>query len=376
MKQTAKKASAPKKTPIRKKAPRPAAAGGAAPVPVRLAMTSADAKSIYRSMLRIRRFETACNDLYLKARIPGMSPHLYIGEEAVAAAVSHFLRKDDYIVSNHRGHGHCLAKGAAMDRMLAEIMGKRTGYCKGRGGSMHIADVTLGNLGANGIVGAGIPIAVGAAFSIAYRGTDQISVVYFGDAASNQGTFHEAVNMAAAMKLPLLLVCENNHYGLSTPIKKTCPTDCVSDKAHGYGIEHATVDGMDAEESFIAARQAVAFVRKERLPLMLEFVTYRFLGHGASDNRSYRTREEEEVWKKRSPVEGFRARMLSAYGIPETQVAAIESEVEAELTAALKFADESPDPSPEEALQDIFVPTEAVRQAAGHRATDRGGRPA
>ena len=178
-----------------------------------------------------------------------MSPHLYIGEEAVAACVSFFLERDDYIVSNHRGHGHCLAKGAAMDRMLAEIMGKETGYCRGRGGSMHIADVTLGNLGANGIVGAGLPIAVGAAFSISYRGTSQISVCYFGDAATNQGTFHEAVNLAAAMQLPVLFVCENNQYGLSTHIARTCPTDCVSDKAHGYGIEHATVDGMDTEAS-------------------------------------------------------------------------------------------------------------------------------
>ena len=336
-------------------------------------MSSADALAIYRSMLRIRRFETTCNDLYLKGRIPGMSPHLYIGEEAVAATISFFLRKDDYIVSNHRGHGHCLGKGAAMDRMLAEIMGKRTGYCRGRGGSMHIADVTLGNLGANGIVGAGIPIAVGAAFSIAYRGTDQISAVYFGDAASNQGTFHEAVNMAAAMKLPLLLVCENNQYGLSTPIRRTCPTDCVSDKAHGYGIEHATVDGMDTETSFIAARQAVSYVRQERRPLLVEFITYRFLGHGASDNRSYRTREEEEQWKKRSPVEGFRARMISAYGITEAQITEVESEVEAELAGALKFAEESPEPSPDEALQDIFFPTDAVRQAAGTIASEAAG---
>jgi TPP-dependent pyruvate/acetoin dehydrogenase alpha subunit len=334
-----------------------------APARKALPMSAADALVLYRSMLRIRRFETTCNELYLKARIPGMSPHLYIGEEAAAASVSFFLRKDDYIVSNHRGHGHCLGKGAAMDRMLAEIMGKSTGYCRGRGGSMHIADVTLGNLGANGIVGAGIPIAVGAAFSIAYRGTDQISACYFGDAATNQGTFHEAVNMAAAMKLPVLFVCENNQYGLSTSIKRTCPTDCVSDKAHGYGIEHATVDGMETEESFTAARDAVAYVRRERRPFMLEYVTYRFLGHGASDNRSYRTKEEEEQWKKRSPVERFRQRLAAGYGVAESDIAALEAEVEAELAAALQFAEQSPEPSPAEAMQDIFFPTESVRQA-------------
>jgi TPP-dependent pyruvate/acetoin dehydrogenase alpha subunit len=323
-----------------------------------LPMSREEGAAFYKSMLRIRRFETLVNELYLKGRIPGMSPHLYIGEEACAASVSFFLSKDDYIVSNHRGHGHCLAKGAAMDRMLAEIMGKETGYCKGRGGSMHIADVTLGNLGANGIVGAGIPIAVGAAFSIAYRGTGQIAVCYFGDAATNQGAFHEAANMAAAMKLPVLFAVENNQYGLSTPIRRTCPTDCLSDKAHGYGIEHATVDGMNAETAFVAAREAVGTVRRSRRPFLLEFVTYRFLGHGASDNRSYRTREEEETWKKRSPVEGFRARLLSVYGVDERVIAAVDAEVDAELANALRFAEESPEPSPEDALQDVFAPSE------------------
>ncbi len=331
-------------------------------------MGPADALRLYASMLRIRRFETACHELYLKARIPGMSPHLYIGEEAVAACVSFFLERDDYIVSNHRGHGHCLGKGAAMDRMLAEIMGKATGYCRGRGGSMHIADVTLGNLGANGIVGAGLPIAVGAAFSIAYRGTSQIAVCYFGDAASNQGTFHEAVNMAAAMKLPVLFVCENNQYGLSTHIARTCPTDCVSDKAHGYGIEHATVDGMDTEASFLAAKNAVAYVRDERKPCLVEFVTYRFLGHGASDNRSYRTREEEEQWKKRSPVEAFRARLAEAYGVAAAEIEAAEKAVEDELAHALDFAEKSPEPDPAEALEDIFSPSPTVDRAAADAA--------
>jgi TPP-dependent pyruvate/acetoin dehydrogenase alpha subunit len=251
-------------------------------------------------------------------------------------------------------------------------MGKATGYCRGRGGSMHIADVTLGNLGANGIVGAGIPIAVGAAFSIAYRGTGQIVACYFGDAASNQGTFHEAVNMAAAMKLPVLLVCENNQYGLSTRIARTCPTDCVSDKAHGYGIEHATVDGMDTEASFLGAKAGVDYVRAERRPYLVEFVTYRFLGHGASDNRSYRTREEEEQWKRRSPVEAFRGRLLDAYGLPAAEVEAAEKGVEDELAHALAFAEESPEPDPAGALEDVFAPSPTVERDA--RRAD-GGRP-
>ncbi|MDO8686145.1 MAG: thiamine pyrophosphate-dependent dehydrogenase E1 component subunit alpha [Clostridiales bacterium] len=318
-------------------------------------MKKDEALAIYKSMLEIRRFEEKCHDLYLNKRIPGMSPHLYIGEEAVAATICYFLGKDDYIVSTHRGHGHCLAKGAKLDRMFAEIMGKETGYCKGRGGSMHIADINTGNLGANGIVGAGLPIAVGAGFSIYYRDTDQIAVCFFGDAASNQGTFHEALNMAAAMKLPVLFVCENNHYGLSTPIKLTCPTDDVSDKAHGYCVEHATVDGMDVELSFKAAKEAVEYVRKNKKPYFIEFVTYRFLGHGASDNRSYRTREEEAEWIKRCPVKNFRSKMQSVYKIKIQQIVEIENKVEADVEAALKFAEESPNPKVEDVFENIFT---------------------
>lgn len=310
---------------------------------------------LYKSMLRIRRFEETCHELYLHKKIPGMSPHLYIGEEAAAASVCLFLRKDDYIVSTHRGHGHCLAKGAAMDRMLAEIMGKETGYCKGRGGSMHIADVSTGNLGANGIVGAGLPIAVGAGFSIYCRGTDQISVCFFGDAASNQGTFHEAVNMAAAMNLPVLFVCENNKYGLSTSIKKTCPTPNVSDKAHGYCIEHATVDGMDPEASLLAAKEAVEYVRKERKPYLIEFDTYRFLGHGASDNRSYRTKEEEAEWLLKCPIKNFKEKIQDAYNLSADAVRKVEIEVDEELKAALKFAEESPQPDPKDVFENIFT---------------------
>jgi len=310
---------------------------------------------LYRSMLRIRRFEETCHELYLHKKIPGMSPHLYIGEEAAAASVCLFLENDDYIVSTHRGHGHCLAKGARMDRMLAEIMGKETGYCRGRGGSMHIADVKTGNLGANGIVGAGLPIAVGAGFSVYYRDTRQISVCFFGDAASNQGTFHEAVNMAAVMNLPVLFVCENNQYGLSTHIKRTCPTPQVSDKAHGYGLKHATVDGMDPEASLYGAKEAVEYVRKERKPYMIEFLTYRFLGHGASDNRSYRTKEEEAEWLKKCPVKNLQERLQKTYDVNIEAVREVENEVEEELKAALRFSEESSDPDPRDVFENIFT---------------------
>ena len=204
-------------------------------------------KSLYRQMVRIRLFEEKTHELYKSAKLTGMSPHLCIGEEASAAGVISTLNVDDYILSTHRGHGHCLAKGAQMGKMYAELFGKETGYCHGRGGSMHIADVSMGNLGANGIVGAGLPIAVGAGLSIRKRGTKQVVVCFFGDAATNQGAFHEAMNMSKAFRLPIVWACENNLYGLSTPIDKVSATSTLSDRAKGYGMAGFSVDGMDVE---------------------------------------------------------------------------------------------------------------------------------
>jgi TPP-dependent pyruvate/acetoin dehydrogenase alpha subunit len=312
-------------------------------------------KALYRQMLRIRRFEEKTNALYQAGRLTGMSPHLCIGQEASAAGVISVLNPDDYILSTHRGHGHCLAKGAEMGRMYAELFGKETGYCHGRGGSMHIADVTEGNLGANGIVGAGLPIALGAGLSIRRKGTTQVAVCFFGDAATNQGTFHESMNMSKAFCLPIVWVCENNLYGLSTPIEKVAATPTLSDRAKAYGMAGVTVDGMDVEAVRNAAEEAVGRARAGGGPTLLEVKTYRYFGHGASDHRPYRTREEEQEWWKRCPVGNYRAKLLAESVATEAELAAFEREISAEVEAGVAFAESSLDPVPEESARYVYA---------------------
>ena len=323
------------------------------------ALTPQLRKSLYRQMVRIRLFEEKTHELYKAGRLTGMSPHLCIGEEASAAGVISVLNNDDYILSTHRGHGHCLAKGAEMGKMYAELFGKETGYCHGRGGSMHIADVTKGNLGANGIVGAGLPIALGAGFSIQKSRTTQVVVCFFGDAATNQGSFHEAMNMSKAFHLPIVWVCENNLYGLSTPIDKVSATPTLSDRAKAYAMPGVTVDGMDVEAVRRSAEEAVARARAGSGPTLIEVRTYRYFGHGASDHRPYRTREEEQEWWKRCPVMSYRVKLLADRVATESELAAIEQEVEREVEAGVAFAESSPDPNPQESA--LYVYTEEQR---------------
>ena len=313
-------------------------------------------KSLYREMARIRKFEEKTHELYKAGRLTGMSPHLSIGEEASAAGVISVLNPDDYILSTHRGHGHCLAKGAEMGKMYAELFGKETGYCHGRGGSMHIADVAQGNLGANGIVGGGLPIALGAGLSIQKRATKQVVVCFFGDAATNQGTFHEALNMSKAFHLPIVWVCENNLYGLSTPIDKVAATPTLSDRAKGYAMPGVTVDGMDVEAVRAAAEEAVNRARAGGGPTLLEIKTYRYFGHGASDHRPYRTREEEQGWWKRDPVANYRARLIAEGVASESELAELDQEIDKEVEAGVAFAEASPDPKPQEST--LYVYTE------------------
>jgi TPP-dependent pyruvate/acetoin dehydrogenase alpha subunit len=312
-------------------------------------------KALYRQMLRIRKFEEMTHELYKAGALTGMSPHLYIGEEASAVGVISVLNEDDYILSTHRGHGHCLAKGAEMGKMYAELFGKETGYCHGRGGSMHIADVARGNLGANGIVGAGCPIALGASFSIRRRKTSQVVVCFFGDAATNQGTFHEALNMSKAFQLPIVWVCENNLYGLSTPITKVSATPDLSDRARGYGMPGVTVDGMDVEAVRAVAEEAINRARSGGGPSLLEVRTYRYFGHGASDHRPYRTREEEQEWWKRCPVASYRLRLLEDGAATEEEMLTMEKEAAAEVEAGVAFARSSPDPRAEESTRYVYT---------------------
>ncbi|MGB9619068.1 MAG: thiamine pyrophosphate-dependent dehydrogenase E1 component subunit alpha, partial [Armatimonadota bacterium] len=279
-----------------------------------------------RQMMLIREFEERALKLFTDAELVGMC-HVSVGQEAVAVGVCSELRKDDYVASTHRGHGHCIAKGADIGRMFAELLGREEGYCRGRGGSMHMADVSLGFIGCNGIVGAGIPIAVGAALSIKYRGTDQVAVAFFGDGATNIGAFHEGLNFAAAFCLPVVFVCENNMYALSTRTSCVSGAKCVADKAAAYCMESVTVDGMDVYAVRDEARRLIARARSGGGPSLLECNTYRYYGHAKSDTRPYRTREEEAEWRRRDCIDSLAARMLEAGLTTPEQLEAMRAEV-------------------------------------------------
>jgi len=311
-------------------------------------------REMYTTMLRIRTFEERVSREFAAGNIPGFV-HLYIGEEATATGACAALRPDDYITSTHRGHGHLIAKGGRTDRMMAELFGKATGYCKGKGGSMHIADTDLGILGANGIVGAGITIAGGAALSARRRGTDQVVVCFMGDGASNRGTFHEGINLAAVWQLPVIYVIENNLYAEKTRIADTYRLPDLSARAGAFGIPDVTVDGNDVVAVYEAVSEAVARARQGNGPTLLECKTYRQHGHFEGDPQTYKPPEEVEAWQKRDPIVNFRRELLRTGVLTEEAVAEIDREVAAEIDAAVAFAVESPAPAPEETLEDVFA---------------------
>jgi pyruvate dehydrogenase E1 component alpha subunit len=309
---------------------------------------------LYRKMLEIRYFEEKVYDLYGQNLVPG-TIHLYAGQEAVAVGVCANLRKDDYITSTHRGHGHCIAKGAQLNRVMAEILGKKTGYCKGKGGSMHIADFSVGMLGATAVVGAGLPIAAGAGLSIKLKKTDQVVACFFGDGASNQGTFHEAINMASIWNLPVLFVCENNLYAMGTHQTRVMAIENIADRASAYGIPGVAVDGNDVLAVYDAAHEAVDRARKGEGSTLIECKTYRHKGHSRFDPATYRPKEEVEEWMKRDPIVQFKARFLEMKTLTEGETNKIEREVVTAIEDAVKFATESPQPAPEEALENVFT---------------------
>jgi len=309
---------------------------------------------IYRKMLEIRFFEEKVFDLYAQNLVPG-TIHLYAGEEAVAVGVCSNLRKDDYITSTHRGHGHCIAKGADLKQTMAEILGKKTGYCKGKGGSMHIADFSIGMLGATAVVGAGIPIAVGAGLSVKLRETDQVVACFFGEGASNQGTFHEGINMASIWKLPVIFVCENNLYAMGTRQSTVMAIEDIADRAIAYGIPGVVVDGNDVLAVYKATRKAVERARNGEGPTLIECKTYRHKGHSRVDPARYRPRKEVEEWLAKDPIKRFKERLLQTKTLAETDFKQIEKEISAEIDEAVKFAVESPYPAPEEALEDVYA---------------------
>ncbi|MFQ5842506.1 MAG: thiamine pyrophosphate-dependent dehydrogenase E1 component subunit alpha [Thermodesulfobacteriota bacterium] len=308
---------------------------------------------MFQTMVRIRRFEERVCDEFAAGKIAGFV-HSYIGEEAVAVGACAHLRNADRITSTHRGHGHVIAKGGKTERMMAELFGKKTGYCKGKGGSMHIADVDIGMLGANGIVGAGITIAAGAALSAKMRGTDEVAVCFFGDGASNTTRFHEGINLASAWKLPVVYVCENNMYAISVPQSYHQNIADVADRATAYGIPGITVDGNDVIAVYEAVGEAVARARKGEGPTLIECKTYRHKGHFEGDPQPYRTKEEIEKWKEKDPISRFQGKLIEMGVLSEAAADKIDQEMKEEMRKAVTFAEESPLPDPEETLEDVF----------------------
>jgi TPP-dependent pyruvate/acetoin dehydrogenase alpha subunit len=310
---------------------------------------------LHRRMVRIRLFEEEAGRLMEAGAMPGFL-HLYVGQEAVAAGVMSTLRDTDQITSTHRGHGHAVAKGADFRQMFAELFGKSTGYCRGRGGSMHINDLDIGMLGANGIVGAGIPIAVGAAFASAYRDDGGVAVAFFGDGGSNIGSFHEAANMAAVLNLPVLLVCENNGYAEFTAQADHMRVRDVADRAAGYGIPGVVVDGMDALAVHRTALAAVQNARAGGGPTLIEAKTYRFYDHqGVKGLRiPYRSQDEVETWKARDAIASIERRGVEEGLVEPAEFAAVWDRTRAEVADAVAFAEASPDPDPAGLLNDVY----------------------
>jgi TPP-dependent pyruvate/acetoin dehydrogenase alpha subunit len=312
-------------------------------------------KALLRKMVEIRLFEEEIETLFQQQRIPGFV-HLSIGQEASAVGSCAMLREDDYIISTHRGHAHILAKGAEPKYMFAECFGKVTGYCKGKGGSMHIADFSKGILGANGVVGGGFPIMTGAGLSIKLRGTDQVGMVFFGDGASNRGTFHEAVNMAAVFKLPIVFVCENNRYASTSPAEKMVAGGSIANRAHAYGIPGAINDGSNVLAVRESVAEAVKRARKGFGPSIIENETYRYKGHFEGDRQRYRSPDEIQEYRlTRDPIDRFEAQLLEDKVVTQKEIDAMKAAVAAEIEEAVQFATDSPLPDPHEAMQGLFV---------------------
>ncbi|MFT5088546.1 MAG: TPP-dependent pyruvate/acetoin dehydrogenase alpha subunit [Candidatus Latescibacterota bacterium] len=346
----AKKTPAKKRVATKKKAPAKNKANGK-----KLRIPADKLWLMYQKMSQIRLFEEHVWDVYTRGLMPGLA-HLYIGEEAVAVGACTALRDDDYITSTHRGHGHCLAKGGQLDRMMAEIMGKEAGYCRGKGGSMHIADMSVGILGANGIVGGGFGIATGAALSAKLRDSDQVAVCFFGDGASNQGIMLETINMAAAWNLPAIYICENNQYGEHTPYQAVTGVKDIADRAKGLGLEGLIVDGSDVLAMYEAMSNAVAKARKGAGPTLIEAKTYRFHGHHVGDAMTYRTRKEAEWWRdNKDPITLLRQYMTTNKVAKQDELDAIYKQVEGDVLAAIEFGKEAPLPPPEQAYEDLYA---------------------
>ena len=310
----------------------------------RLNLSNEQLVEFYGTMCTIRQFELMADKLYAMGKVHG-TMHLSAGQEAVAVGTFRAVRFDDYVLNHHRGHGHFIAKGADINRMMAEFLGKDTGYCRGRGGSMHIADIEANNLGANGIVGGGIPQSVGVGLALQMQKRDQICIVLFGDGAANEGVFHESLNMAALWKLPVLFICENNKYGMSMDVERATAKLPIAQRAEAYGMPWHYVDGNDVLEVYETMIVATQHVRSGQGPVLVEAMTYRYFGHSKSDRNLYRTKDEIEDWKEnRDPILRFKGHLLEAGILDETKAAEIDAEALKVIEKAVEYAEASPEP--------------------------------
>jgi acetoin:2,6-dichlorophenolindophenol oxidoreductase subunit alpha len=330
------------------------AADAAGERPELAALDTASLRGALSRMHLIRKFEETAEASYMRGLIHG-TMHLSIGQEASAVGAILSLRRDDYILSTHRGHGHCLAKGADPALMLAEFFGKENGYCHGRGGSMHIADIEGGNLGANGIVAGGLPIAVGVGMSIKAQKQDRVCMVFFGDGATNEGAFHESLNMASIWKLPVVFVCENNKYGMSMDIALAMAVPNVADRASAYAMPGVAIDGNDLAAVAAAATVAIARARAGGGPSLIECKTYRLRGHSKSDRNLYRTKDEIDAWRERDPIRRLERELVAHGRFTAGEIAAIEKAAQQQIKEALAFAKTSPDPDPAELTRDVYA---------------------
>lgn len=311
-------------------------------------------KEMYKRMLEARAFEEKVSYFFSMGMIHGTT-HLSVGEEASGVAPCMALNADDYITSTHRGHSQVIGKGIDLNRMMAELMGKATGYCKGKGGSMHIADVTVGNLGANGVVGGGHGLAVGAALTQKMKNTGKIVLCFFGDGAANEGSFHEAVNLASIWKLPVIFYCENNLYGMSMAFSKHMNIENIAKRAEAYGIPGYIVDGNDAVEVYKLISEVSDYVRSGNGPVLVESKTYRWLGHSKSDANRYRTKEEIEEWKKRCPIKRMRKYLLDNEIASEEELQSMENKAKYDIETAVEYAKNSPYPPMDAILEDVYA---------------------
>ncbi len=309
-------------------------------------------EQLYRTLYTIRMFETECIKLYRQGLIIGYF-HPYLGEEAIATGACAALREDDYIVSTHRGHGHCIARGGQLNKMVAEVLGRETGYCKGRGGSMHIADIAIGNIGANGIVGGGLPISVGAAMGVHVRGGDQVTIVFFSDGACNNGVFAESLNLAAIWNLPLVFMLENNQYAVSSPVEEMSRVPDLYKRGEGYGVEAHQVDGNDVLAVYEKTCEAVDTCRLGKGPVLLEAKTYRHSGHHVNDPGTYMPKERLEYYRARDPIKIARSNLIEHARCTDQEIVAIEQDINQQMEKAIEFGKNSAQPSVEAFLEEI-----------------------